>query len=240
MTELAGDLEGIGLSRLIKLLSDIRASGVLSLAEAPFSGKLTFDEGQVCGAKFGTEEGLAALEAIALTLGPGRFEFTSASTEAELHNLDLDGDATIRELDRLAIEAERYRRVMPPLSLVPVPKRSSGPQDETVTVERGSLDLLLDCDGRTTVADLVQRGSMLNTLKRLSRLIELGLIECRPFDRGHSPSGRHETEHVPSRHTTPGQPAAPAEADALLHAGLNRTTLSHDGPRWKWRRGQVN
>ena len=50
----------------------------------------------------------------------------------------------IRESDRLGIEAERYRRIMPPLSLVPVPKRSSGPQDETF-VERGSLDLLLDC-----------------------------------------------------------------------------------------------
>ena len=238
MTELAGDLEGIGLSRLIKLLSDIRASGALSLEEAPFTGRLTFDEGQVYGAKFGTEEGMAALEAIALTLGPGRFSFTSASPEPELRNLDLDGETVIRELDRLGIEAERYRRIMPPLSLVPVPKRSSGPQDETISVERGSLDLLLDCDGRTTVADLVQRGSMLNTLKRLSRLIELGLIECRPMDRSHSPSGRHETEHVPSRQSTHAQPAAPSQADGVLHVGLDRTALNQDGPRWKWRRGQ--
>jgi hypothetical protein len=239
MTELSGALEGIGLSPLIKFLSDIHVNGALSLEEAPFTGKLYFDHGQVRGARFGTDEGSVAVEGIALTLRDGRFAFTSASTDPETVNLSYEGDGIIQELDRLAGEADRYGRLIPPMSATPVPKRSSGSEeDESVMLDRGSVQLLLNCNGRATVADLVQSGSKLSTLKRLARLVELGLIECQPADRPRPPAPRPEADANSPRQSTPAWSPQPASAEPTLHSGANLASVSQDGTRWKWRRGQ--
>ena len=88
MTELAGDLEGIGPVAADQIAQRYSRQRRAFTGGGASTGRLTFDEGQVYGAKFGTEEGMAALEAIALTLGPGRFSFTSASPEPELRNLN--------------------------------------------------------------------------------------------------------------------------------------------------------
>ena len=201
LTELAGNIEGIGLARLIKLLSDIRASGALSLEEAPFTGRLTFDEGQVYGAKFGTEEGMAALEAIALALRtPASFSFTSASPkEPELRNLDLDGETVIREFDQLGRGLNATDASCPRSHLCPYPSGRVVRKTKRFLSSGARLTCCWTATAVRPSRDLVQRGSMLNTLKRLSRLIELGLIECRPMDRSHSPSGRHETGTCPVR-----------------------------------------
>src|SRR5215813_10791641 len=135
MTEISGHLEGIGLSHLIQFLGELNSTGELALEEAPFTGKLYFENGQVRGAQFGTEQGLPALEAIALTLGPGRFSFSSAPDSPAVQNLDVDGDTVRVELDRLATDAEHYRRLMPSLSSTPVPVRSADRESELVTLE---------------------------------------------------------------------------------------------------------
>ncbi len=235
MTEISGDLEGIGLSQLIKFLGALNSTGELALEEAPFTGKLYFENGQVRGAQFGSEEGVAALEAIALTLGPGRFAFSSVSDEPALHNLDFEGDGVITELERLTVHAEHYRRLMPPLSATPVPIRSKDRMSEPVTLERGALQLLLDCNGRTTVAELVRNGSMLSTLKNLSQLVEFGLLECQPVERTRPQAPRTENGHASPRSQRPASATSVDDEQLSANGAPNRAGLTQAGSRWKWR-----
>jgi len=235
MTELSGHLDGIGLSRLIKFLSELKSTGQLAVEEAPFTGKLYFENGRVLGAQFGTEEGPAALEAIALTLGPGRFAFSSATDESPPHNLDLEGDGVILELDRLSTQAQHYRRLMPSLSSTPVPIRSTERATESVTLERGAVQLLLECNGRTTVAELVRGGGMLNTLKQLSQLVEFGLVDCQPVERMRTQTPRPENGHASARTQRAPGPAPVEDATSSLNGVASRANMIPPGSRWKWR-----
>jgi hypothetical protein len=175
MTELSGTLEGIGLFPLLNFLAGLKARGQLAITDRELSGTLSFSEGRVVGATFGSDTGQVALDAIGLALGQGHFTFADDGTERAA-NLSMDAAELQKHLDQLANERQRIMAGIPSLDSVPV-STTDGPDEQPIALDRGTLRLLLRCDGRSSVLDLARGGGLLPTLKRLANLHELKLID---------------------------------------------------------------
>ncbi len=175
MTELSGTLDGIGLFALLNFLGGLKARGRLAITDRELSGTLYVSDGRVVGAAFGADTGEVALDAIGLALGQGRFDFADDVTERPA-NMTMDAAELQRHLEQLAAERQRIMSGIPSLDAVPVAVMD-GPDDQPISLDRGTLKLLLRCDGRASVLALARDGGLLNTLKRLANLHELKLIE---------------------------------------------------------------
>lgn len=221
MAELSGTLEGIGLLPVLHFVLGLRQSGRLSIADEPFSGTLSLEQGRLIGATFGEETGVAALEAIGLVLGKGRFTFTVGG---ERHlNLTLERPAVEDRLCRLAAEGERLARAIPSFSAVPILALDDNQRQEPVMLERGALRLLVRLRGSMTVAELARQHGLLPTLRGLTRLVELGLVRLQ------APVERHPWR-IPTR---PAPVAAPQPAAAVHAAHVSEPGSA----RWaQWRR----
>jgi hypothetical protein len=152
-----------------------KARGRLAITDRDLSGTLYFAEGRVVGAAFGADTGQVALDAIGLVLGQGRFNFADDGTNGPA-NLTMDAAELQRHLEQLAAERQRIMAGIPSLDAVPM-SAMDGPDDQPISVDRGTLKLLLRCDGRMSVLELARDGGLLTTLKRLANLHELRLIE---------------------------------------------------------------
>src|SRR5262245_51511603 len=100
MLELNGSLSGIGLPALIKLLSELRETGVLRLNDGDCSADLAFGDGVRIAASRGTSRGRDALPACVLMLGTSDFRFVEASTAVE-RNIHLEGVQLRQYLEQL-------------------------------------------------------------------------------------------------------------------------------------------
>jgi Domain of unknown function (DUF4388) len=175
MTELSGTLEGIGLAPLVSFLTGLGKSGRLTIADGPMAGEVFLDGGQVIGAAFDAERGLAALDAIGLALGGGRFGFAEQETHVVEHNVSLSTAELRQHLDDLQREAAVLAAAIPSLSAVPhLVVDESGTEDE-IGLDRDTLRLLMQIDGRRSVAELARERGLLRTLKQLARLSQLKL-----------------------------------------------------------------
>ena len=173
--ELSGTLDGVGVGPLVRFLTELNAGGTLTIEHGPSTGVVFFEAGRVIGATFGQQRGWAALEAIALLLGHGRFVFSDASPEREL-NLILEPEDLQRRLDHLTEEAVRLAALVPSLAAVPRLADQDMPTDGPIWIDRSAVRLLRRVDGRQTVADLSRPGGLVPTVRQLARLAELDLI----------------------------------------------------------------
>lgn len=233
MTELSGTLDGIGLFALLNFLSGLKARGRLAINDRELSGNLFFSEGRVVGATFGADSGPVALDAVGLALGQGRFTFSDDGSDYPA-NLDMEPAALQKHLDRLASERQRITAVLPSLDAVPL-SATDGPDDQAIALDRGTLRLLLRCDGRTPVLELAREGGLLPTLKRLANLYELQLIQVVQEPR-REPAAPDEivltrpTSVAPSEATVISRPVSQTSHDPADGAG------SH--PRRPWWQGE--
>jgi hypothetical protein len=177
MTELSGTLDGIGLFSLLNFLAGLKARGRLAIIDGELTGTLAFVDGRVVGATFGSDSGQVALDAIGLALGQGRFDFGDDGIERPA-NLNLEPADLQKHLEQLASERQRIMAGIPSLDAHPV-SAMDGPDEQPIALDRGTLRLLLRCDGRRSVLDLAREGGLLITLKRLANLHELKLIQVR-------------------------------------------------------------
>jgi hypothetical protein len=175
MTELSGTLDGIGLAPLVSFLTGLGKSGRLTIADGPMAGEVFLEGGQVIGAAFDAERGLPALDAIGLALGGGRFGFAEQDTRLVEHNVSLAPAELRQHLDELHREQSVLAAAIPSLSAVPtLVVDESGTEDE-IGLDRDTLRLLMQIDGRRSVADLARERGLLRTLKQLARLSQLKL-----------------------------------------------------------------
>jgi len=174
-TELAGQVEGIGLGPLLNFLRGLGRGGRLTISDEPFLGTLFLDAGYLSGAVLGREIGLVALEAIMLGLGKGRFTFSGRAGPIE-HNLELAPAELRILLDDLAEERSRVITAIPSLGAVPAVVVQEAASDEVLVVPRSTLRLLLDLDGRRSVGELSYQRGLAATLRGLTQLVELGVI----------------------------------------------------------------
>jgi len=175
VTELSGSLEGIGLLAVVRFLASVAPTGRLALVDGSLQGWLDLDAGALVGATFDQEHGLPALEAIALALGTGRFEFHD--TPPAEHSLRLAPAEIDERLEQLAQEQRVLAAAIPSLSGVPsvILDEAAEAQNGQVALERDTLRLLLRLDGRRTVAQLARERGLLRTLRQLAQLVQLGL-----------------------------------------------------------------
>ncbi|MBV9323604.1 MAG: DUF4388 domain-containing protein [Chloroflexi bacterium] len=170
--ELSGQLRGIGLRPLVNFLSDLNKNGRLVVRDDRWTGTISFVDGQIVGANFAGEQGLAALDAIFFALEHGSFDFnTTADCE---HNVLVQPQALAEHLDTLHGEIQQLGDVVTSLSAVPGHAESI--PDGEFALTRSSLALLLAVDGRRTVADHAREHGLLATLRELATLIQLGLV----------------------------------------------------------------
>jgi hypothetical protein len=170
--ELSGDLNGIGLRPLVNFLSDLKKSGRLVVRDDRWTGTIGMLDGQIAGANFADEQGLAALDAIFFALQHGTFEFNSGGRCEQ--NVPMQPRALAEHLETLDEEVQQLANVVTSLSAVP--GHSESIPDGEITLTRSSLALLLAVDGRRTVADHARDRGLLATLRDLAELIQLGLV----------------------------------------------------------------
>jgi hypothetical protein len=118
MTELNGTLQGIGLRPLLSFLEALRNSGSLVVEDGAWAGTLMLTEGQLVGAKFGAEQGLAALDAIFFALPRGRFSFSGDIGACEV-NIVLNPGALGEHLEEIGREAAQLMETVPSLGAIP-------------------------------------------------------------------------------------------------------------------------
>ncbi|MBV9172444.1 MAG: DUF4388 domain-containing protein [Chloroflexi bacterium] len=175
MTELSGNLEGIGLLPLVQFLTTVAKSGRLIVHDAELSGRLDIDDGLLVGAAFDQEQGMAALEAIALALSSARFDFRDATGPLD-QNLRLSGDQVTEALQRLSREQAALKAAVPSLGAVPHLTLDEGNDDRQVSLDRDTLRLLIRLDGRHSVSELARDHGLLRTLRELTQLVQLSLV----------------------------------------------------------------
>ncbi len=193
MAELSGSLEDIGLTALVRFLADVGSTGLLTLERERAAGNLTFREGQIVAASFGSARGLDAVEAMAVALPNGWFVYTDGEVAGDPDPSLLTANVLAR-VDELA--RSRAARA-DPLSLSAVPRIVESEPRPNVEASRLSLDraalrVLLAVDGRRSVGDLLSIGRPVEVIEHLRALAAAGVIT---FD---APSARGRRPDAPS------------------------------------------
>jgi len=238
MTELSGTLDGIGLFSLLNFLSGLQARGRLAITDRDLSGTLYLTEGRVVGASFGSDTGEVALDAIGLALGQGRFNFADDGAE-QPSNLNMTAPELQKHLEDLAAERQRIMAFVPSLDAAPsasLDTLQEGSDDQPVTLDRGTLRLLMRSDGQRSVLDLAREGGLLVTLKRLANLNDLGLINVADQPPQAAAPKSDETIVLTRPTSMPESPEATTAPPATAPAREPAETSSH--PRRPWWQGE--
>jgi Domain of unknown function (DUF4388) len=232
VAELTGRLEGIGLVPLVQFLTSVAGNGRLIVRDAELSGRLDIEDGVLVGAVFEHEQGTPALEAIALALANGRFDFREANGPID-HNLRLSADQLSEVLDRLNREQVALRAAVPSLSAVPHLMLGEGSDDRQVSIDRDTLRLLTRLDGRRTVAELARERGLLRTLRQVAQLVQLTLVQVDPLAVAHATAAPPEAPVTRSEMDRPTEDKAAAPQPAPGARGRPTTPE----PAWsRWRR----
>lgn len=229
MTELSGSLDGIGLPALIRFLAGLRRSGTLRIWRGGWAGEIGFDGGRVVTASLGPERGLAALEGLMLLSAGGRFSFQESAPPAE-QTIAMTAEELDAYLTGLAAHAAQLAHLIPSLAAIPVvvPPTDPPSSGEPVTLDRGTLALLLAIDGWRTVSELATGRGLACTLRALARLVALGLVQIqlpgRPAQEPAPPlaaagPGPLEGMITPPAEPPPSRPAAAAAVQVDASAG---------------------
>src|SRR5713101_8339299 len=159
MTELSGTLEGVGLPAIVRFLTGLKKTGCLHIEHNDWRGEIFFELGHVTGARLASRHGLTALDALVQALPGGNFTF----------------DGTVQ---RPAAGAANGTPRLPSFDavLAVLDQDESSSAEETVPLDRGTLQTLLAVDGRRTVEEIVAQRGSLDVLWQLANLVEVGLL----------------------------------------------------------------
>lgn len=182
MSGLSGSLAAVGLRAIVGFLAGLGKSGTLRLSHDRWWGEVILDRGEVVGAAFGAEQGLAALDAIALAFPVGTFNFVDApagSVPVAARNVDLPAPALQARLEEMLggrgdAPALGFTLAAVPQVVLGDPGASDAP--EKVALSRGAIQTLLAVDGRRSVADVAAGRGYAETIRDLQTLARQGLV----------------------------------------------------------------
>jgi hypothetical protein len=233
MTQLSGSLAGIGLSALLRFLSDVRATGHLVVVDGDLQGVLSLDGGRLASAAFERERGLAALEAVALALGGGHFEVRPAA-EPLVADLALEPSQVDARLAQLLEEQARLGASIPTVRAVPrlVLEAGADRDQDTLVLDRDALRLLLRVDGTRTVREIAREYGLVHTLRLLARLAELQLVRIEAPTAPQIAAGE-----TPRPRTAAAAPAPRPQPNPSSAAGGPAESAKSGPAAWsRWRR----
>ena len=207
MGELFGSLESIGLPAILRFLEGLGKTGTLHISSDRWTGTASVTSGRVVAASFGSEHGVAALEAIMLGLAGGSFTFSDGAPCDE-PNVELGPAELATRLDAFAQERTRLAAAAPSLHAVPRVANAPG-SDGEVVLDKASIETLLAVNGERTIEEIACTHGVVQTARELARLLENGLISIE--------SAAPETPTAaPNGHATPAT-EQPVRPDDLPH-----------------------
>lgn len=172
MSDFSGSLATFELASLARFLSAMRKTGELHIVDGPLIGCLSFDTGRLVAASVEDERGRGALEFIVGWMRYGEFEFIegapSPASDTDLRPEPLD------LVEQLVRDAPSH---YPEPTTVPRVRRNVEFGAAELTLEGNSVKLLLEIDGRRDVADLSRQLGYVRTLRGLTRLHQLDVVE---------------------------------------------------------------
>ncbi len=178
MVELKGSLKGMGLRPLVRLLSDLGKTGCLHLAEEQWQGELHFRGGRLVGARVGSEEGVDALDALVLALPNATFTFSDGEEPPE-RQLALQPDDVQAHLAAADERSGGLLQRIPSMDArLTVIEADQGQASENVQLDRTTVQTLLRVNGGRTVGEVVDGRPLVQTLRDLGRLVDLGLVRA--------------------------------------------------------------
>jgi signal peptidase I len=158
---------------LLRSLAGLERTGRLELEY----GEVFFDRGRIVAAVAGEEQGLSALGRLCREPARGVFVY-----EEDAWPIEPQADLrTLEGADVLA--ALELLRVAPSLSAIPRPRPAADTQSDTgegVDLERVALSILVETRHGKTVAQLIARHGLVRSLRALTALRELDLIDFAP------------------------------------------------------------
>jgi signal peptidase I len=231
MAELTGTLTSVEFIPLARFLSSLRKSGDLLVARGAWSAQVSFDHGRIIGAVVDHDQGMPALEFVALVMGDGEFEFCEGAPSLP-PNKDIPSDPW-PHLQKLVDSDPAWVKRLPSPTAVPRLIEQPSELDESkVVMGRVALYVLLDIDGYLTVRAIVGRHGLKRSLQALSELSDLGLITY--ADDGSGPD--QSAEELPQRRTASReqQPArAPSRARTLAPSSTLTQRVSERLMAWR-------
>jgi signal peptidase I len=220
MLEIAGS--GIEIARLVRFLTGTGKSGDVLIWRGQWHGQLSFDGGRLIAAAAGDDNGLHALEFISDALRGGNFEFFEG-TPSLSSNLEGAPDPLL-ELERFETrntDNSMVDRVGPGS----VPRRATAAAargQEAVELARDAVYVLLDVDGSRTISQIAGRHGLIRTLRCLSRLDDVGLVDLDSLEVDDGPALLEQSAAPTASDEVPVQPpSGPAVA-------------AHPEPRRSW------
>jgi MFS transporter, DHA1 family, tetracycline resistance protein len=178
---LQGSLATLGLLWLLRFLSGAGKSGCVELARNGWHGQVLLEAGQIVGASFGREHGLAALDAVVLVLSDAEFKFmeTSSSLADGTDGFALDvEELASRQLTLPDRQRGLAAGISTPLAVprVVMPVKAQRGDPTEVVLRVGTLQTLLSVDGRRSIQELSDRAVSAEVLVDLAILMDLSLI----------------------------------------------------------------
>jgi len=182
MTELSGQLEGVGLPAIVRFLTGLRKTGCLHVAQGDWRGEVFFAAGQVTGSSLGGLRGLKALDALVQALPAGTFRFEALAQAVGAADIALSPEALQAHLDDLAARIATGAARLPAFDAVPqvVVRDDPGAGAEPLPLDRLMLLTLLAVDGQRTVREIVAHRGSIDALWQLGSLADVGLIQVPP------------------------------------------------------------
>jgi hypothetical protein len=178
VTELSGSLSSLNLPAILRFLSDLQKSGMLSVSFQRWQGTVALQRGALIGASLGSESGAAAFEGMAVALPEGKFVFREDAPVPTPGAWHVEAGEVAGYLQRLETERAQTLELLPRLGLVPMLAAacSASTRSETVTIDGDALGLLPHLSRRCTVEQLAAERGLARTVRHVARLAELGLI----------------------------------------------------------------
>ena len=188
---LAGSLTDVGVVPALRRLAGLRKSGRLEIVAGRWVGELWLALGQVVAGFCGAEQGVEALDAVAVAVTLSRGEGTFAFEETEHVPLGqlpqpLSAEQVAARIESLSV-SHLAAVLRDPTAVPRVPPRgreeSARTRWQTVDapppeeLEPPTLRLLLAVDGRQTVEQLAKRFGLARTARGLAKLSTLGLVD---------------------------------------------------------------
>ncbi len=164
MVELTGTLDGIGLPAIVRLLGELRETGVLRITSGTWRGELAFASGQLVSAQFGQDRGLDALDACVVMLAQGDFTFVEGEVTPEPH-LDVSADVLRQHLDQRSEEHLGPTAGLPSLDAVPHLAGEPAPSADQLVLDRMAVQVLLLVDGQRSVRDIIGERPVMPVLR---------------------------------------------------------------------------
>jgi len=177
---LTGRVYAANLQSLIGWVSSTGSGGCLSIVADEWAAELLFRADSLVGVCHSGERDLAGLDALLLRAAhePGELDFGLTSAEPDLGaGVLMTSAQLVAHLDRVMSEAAQLIEVAPSWMAVPrVVATNELSVDGPINVYRADVPLLVDVDGRRTIADLASKYGLARSLRSLHSLVRARVI----------------------------------------------------------------